>query len=458
MTARNDVRRGRVDARGGAHADRGFAADTPSLPERLVEARERKGVDVYRAERDTKIRAKYLEALEAGEYAELPGSVYTKGFLRNYALYLGLDPDEVVRQWRHEKGDAAVPSEPVLDVPRPLAAPRRGLTFSPVVIVAALLTVLIGVFAVYLGIQLVRFAKPPTLAVTSPATAVIEVAEDATQYTLAGTSTANATVTIQEAGREQPYRVSADANGRWSEAVQLRRGRNEFTISAVDPETMKPSANTEKVFITVPIVVLEAPTLTLDSPAADAQFENGAVPVKGKTTNATTVAVGATYTGPVEGQPKSVAPAGGAGAKVGPKTVEVRSDGSFEAPLDLSTGTWQLSVTATSPEGKSTTLTRDISIRYQGVTLVVEIRNNRAWLKVWVDGKVSKATGSAGKVFSPGKTLTFTAKRSIEVRTGKSNATYFTFNGKDLGRMSSKGNPETWKFTQAGKPTRSDRS
>jgi cytoskeletal protein RodZ len=458
MTARNDVRRGRLDGRADVHADRGFAAETPTLPERLVEARERKGVDVYRAERETKIRAKYLEALEAGDYGELPGAVYTKGFLRNYALYLGLEPDEVVRQWRHEKGDVGVANEPVINVPRPLAAPRQGLTFSPVIIVAALLTVLIAVFAVYLGIQLVRFAKPPTLAVTSPATAVIEVAEDATQYTLAGTSTAKATVTIQEAGREQPYRVSADANGRWSEDVQLRRGRNEFTISAVDPETMKPSENTEKVFITVPIVVIEAPTLTLDSPAADAQFENGAIPVKGTTTNATKIAVAATYSGPVEGQPKSVEPAGGTGAKVGPKTVDVASDGSFETPLDLSTGKWQLSVTATSPEGKATTLTRDVSIRYQGVTLVVEIKNSRAWLKVWVDGKVSKVTGSAGKVFSPGKTLTFTAKKSIEVRTGKSNATYFTFNGKDLGRMSSKGNPESWKFQQTGRPTRSDRS
>ena len=66
------------------------------LPERLYAARERKGVDLYRAERDTKIRARYLGALERGDYRELPGAVYTKGFLRNYALYLGLDPEEVL--------------------------------------------------------------------------------------------------------------------------------------------------------------------------------------------------------------------------------------------------------------------------------------------------------------------------------------------------------------------------
>ena len=178
MTTRDDARRGRADARDG---DRAYAAEAgPSLPERLLAARERKGVDLYRAERDTKIRARYLQALEHGDYRELPGAVYTKGFLRNYALYLGLDPEEVLLQWKHERGDATIPAEPVLAVPKPIAAPRQGLTFSPVLVVAALLTVLVAGFAVFMGIQLVRFAKPPTLAVTNPSQFVIDVPEDTT--------------------------------------------------------------------------------------------------------------------------------------------------------------------------------------------------------------------------------------------------------------------------------------
>ena len=111
-----------------------------ACPERLYAARERKGVDLYRAERDTKIRARYLGALERGDYRELPGAVYTKGFLRNYALYLGLDPEDVLRQWRRERGEARS-SRPAIVVPRPITAPRQGLTFSPGIIVAALLTV-----------------------------------------------------------------------------------------------------------------------------------------------------------------------------------------------------------------------------------------------------------------------------------------------------------------------------
>ena len=100
---------------------------------------------------------------------ELPGAVYTKGFLRNYALYLGLDPEDVLApvaaRARRRRDPGA---SPVIVVPRPIAAPRPGLTFSPGVVVAALLTVVIAAFAVYLGVQLLRFAKPPTIAVTDP--------------------------------------------------------------------------------------------------------------------------------------------------------------------------------------------------------------------------------------------------------------------------------------------------
>src|SRR4051795_4444831 len=120
MTAREQLKRAvRVDR---SEADRAPADPGPSLPERLYRARERKGVDLYRAERDTKIRARYLGALERGDYKELPGAVYTKGFLRNYALYLGLDPEDVLAQWRHERGDGKE-QPPAIVVPRPISAP-----------------------------------------------------------------------------------------------------------------------------------------------------------------------------------------------------------------------------------------------------------------------------------------------------------------------------------------------
>jgi cytoskeletal protein RodZ len=57
----------------------------------LREARVRQGLDFPAIEQATKIRGKYLRALEDEQFAVLPGDTYVKGFLRSYADYLGLD-------------------------------------------------------------------------------------------------------------------------------------------------------------------------------------------------------------------------------------------------------------------------------------------------------------------------------------------------------------------------------
>jgi cytoskeleton protein RodZ len=57
----------------------------------LREARLRQGYELPRVEADTKIRAKYLRALEEEHFEVLPGETYVKGFLRTYSEYLGLD-------------------------------------------------------------------------------------------------------------------------------------------------------------------------------------------------------------------------------------------------------------------------------------------------------------------------------------------------------------------------------
>ena len=447
MTTRDQVRRATGAERGDTRPPAGELA--PGLPERLLAARERKGVDLYRAERDTKIRARYLAALERGDYRELPGAVYTKGFLRNYALYLGLDPDEVLLQWRRERGDPREP-QAVIAVPRPIAAPRRGLTFSPSLIVFALLVFFVFAFGVYLSVQLLRFAKPPTIAVTDPAVAVLDVDETATSYLLRGTSAPKASVSVATPGRDA-YNVSADADGLWTQKVDLRRGRNQFEVTAVDPETGKKSESAVSLIINVPFLVIEAPTLTVDQPADGVTYENGAIPVQGRTTNAASVVVSATYTGPA-GPPPVGGPPQTPPKAPNPVTVQVADDGTFSTPYELTAGKWAITVTASSTEGKTAALTRNVTVAYKGVNLVVSIEGGRAWLKVWIDGKIDPDIGAAGKVFGNGKTLTFTGTDSIEVRTGSSGVTMFTLNGTSLGALGKSGIPETWLFAPPQPP------
>jgi cytoskeletal protein RodZ len=465
MTTRDHARRTLRDARAtrlGTANREDAAALGPSLPDRLAAGRERKGVDLTRAERDTKIRARYLGALERGDYRELPGAVYTKGFLRNYAIYLGLDPEDVLQQWRRERGDQATP-EPQIVPLRPIAEPARPLTFSPSVFVAALLTFVVVGFGIYVGIQLLRYNKPPELAVTNPADAQISVDDTVTTFLLSGTSTPGATIAIAAPGLDQPYRVTALSDGTWSASVPLRRGKNQFDITATDPETGKQAESPRTIVINVPFFAIQTPTLTVSQPVDGTTYQNGAIPVEGTTMNATSVNVTATYLGPAGSATVAPSPtpkpraSPGSSAPPGGTTVAVADDGSFSTPLQLTQGRWAITITATTDQGKTASLTRTVTVAFKGVNLVVTINGGRAWIKVWIDGVIAPNYLS-GIVYDVGKTITFSAQRSIEVRTGSSGFTYFTLNGTSLGTLGKQGIPETRLFAPPNPPTKTNRT
>jgi cytoskeleton protein RodZ len=65
----------------------------------LREARERQGLGYPEIELATKIRAKYIRALEEEDFTSIPGDAYIRGFLRTYAEYLGLDGDVYVDEY-----------------------------------------------------------------------------------------------------------------------------------------------------------------------------------------------------------------------------------------------------------------------------------------------------------------------------------------------------------------------
>src|SRR4051794_3172921 len=71
-----------------------------TIGDTLREARIRQQIDITEVEERTKIRAKYLRALENEEFHLLPGSTFVRSFLRTYAEYLGLDPHVLVEEYR----------------------------------------------------------------------------------------------------------------------------------------------------------------------------------------------------------------------------------------------------------------------------------------------------------------------------------------------------------------------
>jgi cytoskeletal protein RodZ len=121
-----------------------------AIGERLREARMRQGLDLTEVEVATKIRAKYLRALENDEFSMLPGSTYVKSFLRTYAEYLGLDAQLLVEEFRaqHEpRGEGEMPSFAPPGRARPPRERRGGgggMAIGPgVLAVAAVLLVLL---------------------------------------------------------------------------------------------------------------------------------------------------------------------------------------------------------------------------------------------------------------------------------------------------------------------------
>jgi cytoskeleton protein RodZ len=74
------------------------------LGARLRQAREGQGLSLAQASVDTRILQQSLAALEEGAYQRLPGDVVTRGFIRNYAQYLGLPADDLIELYRRERG------------------------------------------------------------------------------------------------------------------------------------------------------------------------------------------------------------------------------------------------------------------------------------------------------------------------------------------------------------------
>ncbi len=218
------------------------------LGEVLRTAREAKFIDLARVERDTKIRAHYLTALERGDYRELPAAVYTKGFLRNYGLYLGLDPEYLVDLYRLESGSSVDRTLSAIR-PRPVTD-RQGRPFvvSSGAVVAAILSILVLAFLAYVVGELVIFGRTPELRITDPAGDV--AGYTGLEYTIRGVTEPNST--IKTAGLRQNPSARADSQGAFSVTVPLVPGANVVTLVATDPLTNRPTAPVRRTITVVP--------------------------------------------------------------------------------------------------------------------------------------------------------------------------------------------------------------
>jgi len=106
----------------------------------LLEARKRKGVDLAQVEHETNIEKAYIDALEKDDYQKIPAEAYIVGFLRNYSEYLGLDANEIIRQYKNLKIET-------MEVPQEiLLPPKRGNVLKIVLLIFLSLFIILGVY------------------------------------------------------------------------------------------------------------------------------------------------------------------------------------------------------------------------------------------------------------------------------------------------------------------------
>jgi len=87
------------------------------LGEHLRQARLERGITLEQIQNSSKIRLRYLQALEAGSFSAIPGEVYLRGFLQNYASCVGLDPHAILELYDRMRTAKETPVEKPAEPP-----------------------------------------------------------------------------------------------------------------------------------------------------------------------------------------------------------------------------------------------------------------------------------------------------------------------------------------------------
>lgn len=186
----------------------------------LETARQAQKLDLADVARITKIRPQFLQALESDDYSKLPSGATARGFIRNYAEFLGLDSQSLLAVFRRD----FVENQAGQIVPRSVVEPAEKVNFwTPKTTVIAAVVTIFTLFGGYLAYQYMVLTGPPYLQLDQPADNI-----SVTQNTLEISGTTDPEATISVNGRL----VALDKGGTFFLRLPLTPGPNTVSVVA----------------------------------------------------------------------------------------------------------------------------------------------------------------------------------------------------------------------------------
>jgi len=192
-----------------------------TLGEILREARKKKKLTLDQAEEETKVRSKYLKALEDDKFEILPGNAYALGFLGKYLDFLELNKDELLLRFKSERGESHQAGK--FMVARSLSEPKLSITPKILTFLAVALAIIAIVGYILYSVRV--FMLPPNLEISSPSSEQI-ITEN--QVEIIGKTDEGATLMINDQS------VLPDSNGNFKQVVKLTPGLNTFHIRSIN--------------------------------------------------------------------------------------------------------------------------------------------------------------------------------------------------------------------------------
>lgn len=186
----------------------------------LQSARSAQKLDLKDVSRITRIRARFLEAVEADNYSLLPSGAIARGFIKNYSEFLGLNPLITQATFRRD----FVENEQGQIVPRGMVKPVSEVSFwTPRTTVIVAIALIFTLFGAYLIFQYRVLTGPPPLRLIAPAEN-FETAEATVE--VVGTTSPEATISING------DLVALEKGGRFFLRLPLASGDNTISVIA----------------------------------------------------------------------------------------------------------------------------------------------------------------------------------------------------------------------------------